>query len=86
MFFKQGKINGNQVNSCADYCAAHGLTCVYSYALWEGQPCSTFQEEAKMAESSGMRYSTSHSYTSCDVPEDVTNGLTNGIGCVCGKF
>ena len=75
VFFKQGKVNEIQVNSCSDYCAAHGLKCLHSYQINEVTLCS---ESTFMNDYPGSRYK----YTTCDVPNDVTNG----IGCVCGKF
>ena len=71
LFFKQGIVNGNQVNTCSEYCAAHGLKCVSSYQIDEWMPCRDFAN----APPDMLQY------TSCDQPDDVKNG----IGCVCGK-
>ena len=95
VFFNQGKINGIQVNSCSDYCAAHGLKCLHSYQLKEDSKCSdspfmkSLQPEAEKPQNFENLYYQKHQknqyylkYTTCDVPKDVTNG----IGCVCGKI
>ena len=94
VFFNQGKINDIQVNSCSDYCAAHGLQCLHSYKLREDSKCSespfmkspqpgadvySFENQYYQKYQKNQYYL---KYTTCDVPKDVTNG----IGCVCGKF
>ena len=94
VFFNQGKINGIQVNSCSDYCAAHGLKCLHSYQLREDSKCSESpfmmspQPGADIYELENKYYQKYQKnqyylkYTTCDVPKDVANG----IGCVCGKI
>ena len=71
VFFKQGKVNDIQVNTCSEYCSAHGLKCVKSYQLHEYDHCLDLHNmPPDMLQ-----------YTSCDQPDDVKYG----IGCVCGK-
>ena len=81
VFFKQGKIDEIKIDSCSDYCAAHGLKCMHSYQVWEYTQCheSLFMKEfPELHKNQWSRYQ----YTTCDVPYDVRYG----IGCVCGKF
>ena len=82
VFFKQGKINKIQVNSCSDYCAAYGLKCLHSYQIYEFTTCMMSQFMNEYPGTNPDHPNSRYRYTTCDVPNDVTNG----IGCVCGKL
>ena len=78
VFFHQGEVGGVQINSCADYCSAHGLKCLHSYTINEYTQC---YESRFMTEFPELQPYSEYQYTTCEVPYDARYG----IGCVCGK-
>ena len=83
VYFKQGKVNGIQVSSCSEYCAAHGLRCLHSYPANMGHDCSNAPSyHPYFTNDHSNRHTLKLQYTTCDTPAD----KKDSIGCVCSKF